>query len=50
MGCSSLNLEAYDATKEAVAADPEIGKGSFETITEWTDGAQAVTRARREMH
>jgi len=46
MGCASLNIEAYDATKDAVAADPEVGKGSFETITEWQDGAQAVTRAR----
>lgn len=46
MGCASLNIEAYDATKKAVAADPEVGKGNFETVTEWQDGAQAVTRAR----
>jgi uncharacterized OsmC-like protein len=46
MGCNSLDIEAYDATKEAVVADPENGKGSFETVTEWQDGAQAVTRAR----
>lgn len=46
MGCASLDIEAYDATKGAVAADPEKGKGSFETVTEWQDGAQAVTRAR----
>ena len=46
MSCASLNIQAYDATKEAVAADPQTGKGKFETVTEWQDGAQAVTRAR----
>jgi uncharacterized OsmC-like protein len=46
MGCASLNIEAYEATKQAVTADPEVGKGQFETVTEWKDGAQAVTRAR----
>ncbi|PKQ11246.1 MAG: hypothetical protein CVT70_15210 [Alphaproteobacteria bacterium HGW-Alphaproteobacteria-1] len=44
--CSTLDLDAYEATREAVSADPDKGRGSFETVTEWQDGAQAVTRAR----
>lgn len=46
MSCASLNIQAYDATRETVAADPKKGYGSFETVTEWKDGAQATTRAR----
>ena len=46
MSCASLDIEAYEATKQAVAADPDKGKGAFETVTEWQDGAQAITRAR----
>ena len=46
MSCATLDIQAYDATRKAVAADPEKGKGDFETVTEWQDGAQAVTRAR----
>lgn len=44
--CTTLDLDAYEATRKAVSADPAKGKGSFETVTEWQDGAQAVTRAR----
>lgn len=44
--CATLDLDAYDATKAAVTQNPEMGKGAFETVTEWTDGAQALTRAR----
>ena len=47
MGCNSLDIEAYDATKEAVAADPENGKGSFETVTEWQDEPSAFPAAER---
>lgn len=45
-GLNALNLEAYEATRDAVSRDPDAGKGSFEAITEWSEGAQAVTRAR----
>lgn len=45
-GLKALNLEAYEATRDAVSRDPDAGKGSFEAITEWREGAQAVTRAR----
>ena len=44
--CTSLDMSTYAATKEHITANPEDGKGTFETVTEWTDGAQAVTRAR----
>lgn len=43
---ANLDLETYNATREAVAEDPEQGKGSFEAVTEWHDGAIGVTRAR----
>jgi uncharacterized OsmC-like protein len=33
-------------TKEHIAAHPEDGQGAFEAVTEWQDGAVAVTRAR----
>ena len=46
MSCSSLDMETFAATKSHVAEHPEDGKGSFETVTEWEDGARAVTRAR----
>lgn len=45
-GVNALDLDAYDATREAVSRDPDAGKGSFEAITQWRAGAQAVTRAR----
>lgn len=44
--CSTLDLTAYDATKEAIKADPTAGRGQFRTSTTWQDGAQARTTAR----
>lgn len=44
--CTNLDLGAYDATRAAVAADPSAGRGSFTTLTTWTDGARARTVAR----
>jgi len=43
---NSLDLDAYHATREAVGRDPEQGRGAFEAVTEWRDGALAETRAR----
>jgi uncharacterized OsmC-like protein len=39
-------METFHATKDHVDKNPDDGKGAFETVTEWRDGAQAVTRAR----
>lgn len=44
--CTTLDLDAYDATRAAVQADPEAGRGSWKTTTEWIDGARARTTAR----
>lgn len=44
--CCTLDLDTFQKTKAHVSAHPEAGKGHFETVTEWRDGAQAVTRAR----
>lgn len=44
--CTSLDMGAYQTTRAAVAERPELGRGAFEAVTEWDDGAQAVTRAR----
>lgn len=44
--CCALDIDTFHATRSAIAAAPEAGKGSFDTVTEWRDGAQAVTRAR----
>jgi uncharacterized OsmC-like protein len=44
--CTSLDIATYNQTKALVAENPDDGKGAFETVTEWRDGAQAVTRAR----
>lgn len=44
--CQSLDLDSYNATRAAVADDPEKGRGAFETVTTWEDGAKAVTKAR----
>lgn len=41
-----IDLERYNATREAVAHDPDQGRGSFESVTEWRNGAIGVTRAR----
>lgn len=46
MATCNIDLAAYDATREAVAADPETGKGSFTATTEWLDGARGRTTAR----
>jgi len=46
MSCQSLDLDAYEQTKQAVAKDPSLGQGAFEAVTTWEDGARAVTRAR----
>jgi uncharacterized OsmC-like protein len=43
--CTNLDLNTMLKTKDHVAADPDSGKGTFETVTEWRD-AVAVTRAR----
>lgn len=44
--CCTLDIDTFHATKARVAEDPRLGQGAFETVTEWRDGAQAVTRAR----
>src|SRR3954470_5192017 len=44
--CSTLDFDAFEATREAVANDPSTGQGSFTTVTTWQDGAPAHTTAR----
>ena len=44
--CQTLNIDTYNATKEAVNNDPSKGEGKFESVTEWKDGAEAVSKAR----
>lgn len=44
--CTNLDISTMQQTKEHIAANPEDGKGAFEAVTEWQDGAVAVTRAR----
>jgi uncharacterized OsmC-like protein len=44
--CTTLDLNAYDATRAAVQSDPTAGRGSFKATTEWIDGARARTTAR----
>ncbi len=44
--CTTLDLSALDATREAVAGDPALGRGAFTTVTAWEDGARARTTAR----
>ncbi|HSO30083.1 MAG TPA: OsmC family protein [Candidatus Sulfomarinibacteraceae bacterium] len=44
--CANLDLGAFDSTRRAVAADPTAGRGSFTTVTTWTDAARARTVAR----
>ena len=44
--CTNLDVETMLKTKEHIAANPEDGKGAFEAVTEWRDGAVAVTKAR----
>src|SRR3954465_13525406 len=44
--CTTLDLDAFEATRAAVAEDPAAGQGSFTTVTTWEDGARARTSAR----
>src|SRR3954454_18731493 len=44
--CSTLDFDAFESTREAVAQDPSTGQGSFTTVTTWQDGARAHTTAR----
>lgn len=44
--CTTLDLNAFDATRAAVEADPSSGRGSFKSVTDWVDGARARTTAR----
>lgn len=44
--CFSLDMDTFDQTKEAIRNDPNLGKGSFTTVTEWVDGSMARTTAR----
>ena len=44
--CTTLDLDAFEATRDAVAQDPSVGQGSFTTVTTWEDGARARTTAR----
>jgi putative redox protein len=44
--CTTLDLDAFEATRDAVAQDPSVGQGSFTTLTTWEDGARARTTAR----
>ncbi|MFV2063524.1 MAG: OsmC family protein [Chloroflexota bacterium] len=44
--CTNLDLEAFTATREAVLADPSVGRGSFTTVSRWQDAARARTTAR----
>jgi putative redox protein len=44
--CFSLDMETFDQTKEAIRNDPQLGQGTFTTVTEWVDGSLARTTAR----
>lgn len=44
--CTTLDIDTMNQTKEYIAKNPEAGKGAFEAVTEWQDGAMAVTKAR----
>jgi len=44
--CKTLDIDTYNKTKEAVKEDPSKGEGQFESVTEWKDGAVAVSKAR----
>ena len=44
--CTTLDFDAFEATREAVQQDPATGRGSFTTTTTWQDGARAHTTAR----
>ena len=44
--CFSLDMDTFDQTKEAIRNDPNLGQGTFTTVTEWVDGSLARTTAR----
>jgi putative redox protein len=44
--CTNLDLSAFEQTRQAVAGDPQLGRGSFKTVTSWEDAARARTTAR----
>jgi putative redox protein len=44
--CFSLDMDTFEKTKEAIRNDPNLGKGTFSTVTEWVDGSLARTTAR----
>lgn len=44
--CTNLDLSAFDETRRAIAADPNLASGSFMTVTTWEDAARARTIAR----
>jgi uncharacterized OsmC-like protein len=39
-------MDTFEKTKEAIRNDPNLGKGTFSTVTEWVDGSLARTTAR----
>ncbi len=43
---TNIDMEAMAATKAHIAQNPNDGKGEFESVTTWKDGAVAVTKAR----
>lgn len=44
--CTNIDMDAMEATKAHIAQNPNDGKGEFESVTTWKDGAVAVTKAR----
>lgn len=44
--CTTIDLGAFNGTREVVRTDPEAGKGAFVAVTHWEDGARARTTAR----
>ena len=44
--CFSLDMDTFEQTKAAIRNDPNLGKGTFTTVTEWVDGSLARTTAR----
>lgn len=44
--CTNIDMETMEATKAHIAQNPNDGKGEFESVTTWKDGAVAVTQAR----
>jgi uncharacterized OsmC-like protein len=39
-------MDTFEQTKDAIRNDPNLGKGTFSTVTEWVDGSLARTTAR----